>query len=367
MFTVGTTYYITPEHLNHWWMPSPNERVLISNVRDNPAVDPYSREVYNQQNIHSVAALCFAVQEKWSHIIIILWDQPQQFSEVDSFIYAELQSMIAAAIVRFDERQHYTKLEETAAQYHHAVRARQNAVDDFNRLAQEFDAFIYSIGHDLRNPIRYIRMLIEQFEDLYQHILKPNEQQQFAKIYEKFQEYNNALEALVRLYQRIGKPNVRAVDLKRIALEAWEIACTKAEASLAKACTFYVEELPIYHGDEALLQLVFVNLFSNAIKFSHPERPLAIEVSFTRDNNHQGVYCVRDNGIGFDMQYAAKLFIPFQRMHSAAKYTGMGIVLATVKRIISSHHGKIWFNAHINEGAAFFFTLGDMTENYRSD
>jgi light-regulated signal transduction histidine kinase (bacteriophytochrome) len=119
-----------------------------------------------------------------------------------------------------------------------------------------------------------------------------------------------------------------------------------------------IGELPSVEADPALLLQVFLNLIGNAIKYTKGREPARIEIGARTEPNHDVVYFVKDNGAGFDMQYAHKLFGVFQRLHRAEEYEGTGVGLALVHRIITKHGGRVWADAAVGSGATFFFTLG---------
>jgi light-regulated signal transduction histidine kinase (bacteriophytochrome) len=117
-----------------------------------------------------------------------------------------------------------------------------------------------------------------------------------------------------------------------------------------------IKTLAPVHGDQSMIRQVFVNLLSNAIKFTRPKGAGVIEISCMAKEN-QNIYCVKDNGIGFDMRYAGELFEVFQRHHSVDEFEGTGVGLAIVQRIIQRHGGQVWAEGVVNKGAAFYFTL----------
>ena len=118
-----------------------------------------------------------------------------------------------------------------------------------------------------------------------------------------------------------------------------------------------IAPLPTVVCDAELIRVVFSNLFSNAVKYSRPRLPAVVQVDWAEDTPGLPVITVRDNGVGFDMRYADKLFGVFQRLHSAEDFEGTGVGLATVQRIVNKHGGDIWVDARPDEGAAFHFTL----------
>jgi len=231
------------------------------------------------------------------------------------------------------------------------VKERTSQLETANK---ELEAFSYSVSHDLRAPLRAIdgfsRILIEDYApfmnietERYLKIIQDNAQQMGHLI--------DDLLAFSRLSrQPLKKQVINTVDLVHIAYE--DLTSERGD----RLIKFIVGELPNSQGDHALLKQVWINLISNAIKFTRNQENAIIEVGC---NYKEGVqtFFIKDNGVGFDMQYADKVFGVFQRLHRSDEYEGTGVGLAIVQRIINRHGGQIWVEAQPGNGATFYFTL----------
>ena len=224
---------------------------------------------------------------------------------------------------------------------------------------KELESFSYSVAHDLRAPLRAVDGFSNALlEDFSQQLPEP------AKEY---------LDTICRGAQRMGAliddllafsrltrqtMNKQSVDMEALVRGVLDEAVPHEEQSKIHLVD---GDLPAAHGDSALLRQVWSNLISNAVKYSRHAEQARIEIgSLTEKNNH--VYYVRDNGAGFDMKYADKLFGVFQRLHRADQFEGTGIGLAIVQRVIHRHGGRVWAESKINQGATFYFTLEGGTQ-----
>jgi len=220
---------------------------------------------------------------------------------------------------------------------------------------KELESFSYSVAHDLRAPLRamdgFSRMAIEDFAPAL-----PEEGQRYLHlIRDNAQQMGRLIDDLLT-FSRLGRQAVNRQPVKTAALVRQVIADLRHEQE-GREVTFVVGDLPDCSADPALLKQVFTNLLSNALKFTRRRDEPRIEVSSHIDGD-QPVYTVKDNGVGFDMQYAGKLFGVFQRLHRAEDYEGTGVGLAIVQRIVHRHGGRIWAEAAVDTGATFHFTLG---------
>jgi light-regulated signal transduction histidine kinase (bacteriophytochrome) len=235
-----------------------------------------------------------------------------------------------------------------------ADRANQMA-EKINSLVKELASFSYSVAHDLRAPIRSIvgfsNILLEDFSEG----LPAEGKNHLARVTGSAKKMGELIDSLLNLSRLNRKELSRGkVDLSALA-EA--VLNEIQESRPANKISRTIAKGIVAQGDAQLLQIVFVNLFGNAAKFS-AKKPQT-EIEFGTDLK-QGKTCffVRDHGAGFDMRYADKLFGTFQRLHSNAEFEGTGIGLATVQSIIHRHGGKIWAESKVDYGTTFYFTLG---------
>jgi PAS domain S-box-containing protein len=226
---------------------------------------------------------------------------------------------------------------------------------------KELEAFSYSVSHDLRAPLRHIsafsRLLAEEVGDR----LDATSQHYLDRIYSGTQEMGQLVDELLNL-ARVGRHalNRQTTNLNTIVSQVVALLQTECERRQVKWIT---ADLPPLDCDPILIKQVFQNLLANAVKFTRTRTHAVIEITH-RDAGKESpcgppVFVVRDNGIGFDMKYVDKLFGVFQRLHPAADFEGTGIGLATVQRIIQKHGGRVWAEGGVNQGAAFYFTLGN--------
>jgi len=228
---------------------------------------------------------------------------------------------------------------------------------------KELEGFTYSVSHDLRAPLRHIdgfsRMLLEEGDAG----LSDNARRYLDRIREGTKQMGQLVDDLLNL-ARLGRREMspQVTGLSSLAEEA--VGEMKKE-NPGRSIEWKVGPLPFVECDPGLMKQVFVNLLSNAVKYTRPRSAARIEVGALNQDD-QTVIFVRDNGVGFSMKYADKLFGVFQRLHRPEDFEGTGIGLATVQRILHRHGGRAWAEAELDKGATFYFTLGGEKSDSRN-
>jgi signal transduction histidine kinase len=230
----------------------------------------------------------------------------------------------------------------------------QEANQQLRSLNSELEAFTYSVSHDLRAPLRHIDGFADMLQNHAADKLDDKGRRYLRTISDSAKRMGTLIDDLL-VFSRMGRAEMRRgkVDLNSLADEV--IRELEGETK-GRNVVWKRAELPVVEGDFALLRQVFVNLFSNALKYSRPRDPAIIEIT-SIDGPGEKVICVRDNGVGFDMAYAHKLFGVFQRLHRTEEFEGTGIGLANIRRIITRHGGRVWAEGKVGEGAALYFSL----------
>ena len=232
------------------------------------------------------------------------------------------------------------------------VAARTAQLEASNK---ELEAFSYSVSHDMRAPLRHIDGFLELLHKRIAESLDAQSQHYMDTIADSARRMGLLIDDLLS-FSRMGRHELstQPVDLVSLVREVIQELQPETEG---RNIHWQIADLPIVNGDRAMLRVVLVNLLANAIKFTRPRAQAEIEIGCRPGAGSDGVIFVRDNGVGFDMQYADKLFGVFQRLHRTEDFEGTGIGLANVRRIINRHGGRTWAEGQVNQGATFYFAL----------
>ena len=244
------------------------------------------------------------------------------------------------------------------------ARSVRERTDQLEAANKDLEAFSFSVSHDLRAPLRGINGFSKILLENYSGKIPPEARTLLENVISSARLMEQLIEDLLNFSrsgrQPVVKQPVSLDDLVRLAAD--ELAPERE----GRAVEIRVEPLPGCFGDPALLKQVLVNLLSNALKFTRPRKRAVIEIGSGGAQPGERLYFVRDNGVGFDMEYSKTLFGVFQRLHRPGEFEGTGVGLSIVQRIIHRHGGRIWAEAAVDKGAVFYFTLPEANNDESS-
>jgi light-regulated signal transduction histidine kinase (bacteriophytochrome) len=252
--------------------------------------------------------------------------------------------------------QNEAELRQLNIELEHRVAERTRQLETAN---EELESFNYSVAHDLRSPLRSIDGFSRVLSNKYHDQLDATGQDWLERICRASQHMGHLIDDILKLSQVTRSPLKREpIDLSKI---AENVADSLGRTNPERQVRFILQQGLSVQADHGLLHVVMDNLLSNAFKFTGKKADAEIEFG-VRDIDGKRAFFVRDNGDGFNMEYAHKLFGAFQRLHTANEFEGTGIGLATVQRVIYRHNGKVWAEAIEGLGATFYFTLPQMEQ-----
>ncbi|MEI8234170.1 MAG: PAS domain S-box protein [Verrucomicrobiota bacterium] len=291
----------------------------------------------------TVALECRMVRADGSNYNLLISGAPLQ----------DEQGRVIGAVRMFTDITERKQMEERLAAAKQSAESHARLLEAANK---EMETFSYSVSHDLRAPLRSIdafsRILLEEY--LPQLPVKAQEYLRFVG--DGTRQMGRLIDDLLA-FSRLGHQSMHVQPLTMDQIVR-QLVNELAPEQEGRKLQVQIGDLPPCEADPVLLRVVWQNLLSNALKFSRGRDPAVIEIGSRRDGG-EVVYFIKDNGVGFDMRYADKLFVVFQRLHRAEDFEGTGIGLAMVQRIIHRHGGRIWGEAQVDRGATFSFTLGE--------
>jgi light-regulated signal transduction histidine kinase (bacteriophytochrome) len=262
---------------------------------------------------------------------------------------AELFKSNQALIMEVAERK---KAEEEIKKLNDDLLRRASLLESAN---DELESFSYSVSHDLRAPLRHIIGYAAMLQEDVPSAVSETAQQYLEKIQTSANKMATLIDELLQ-FSRTSRTELRLAPVALNTLIEEVIGDFQQETKGRKVLWKH-DPLPNVRGDVAMLRQVFVNLISNAVKYTQPRDSSTIEIGSSDHDQEAFVIFVRDNGVGFDPRYSDKLFGVFQRLHSDKEFEGIGIGLANVRRIIMRHGGRTWAEGKPGEGATFYFSL----------
>jgi light-regulated signal transduction histidine kinase (bacteriophytochrome) len=237
------------------------------------------------------------------------------------------------------------------------ARLRREWTNELERSNKELEAFSYSVSHDLRAPLRAIDGFSKALLDDHSEKLDKHACHCLQRVRTAAQKMSSLINDLLEL-SRVSRRALKKERIDLTALARGVVAELQDKDSSRSVAVDIADGLSIT-GDRSMLTIFLANLLGNAWKYTSKSSQPQIAFGCSNDGDAP-VFYIRDNGVGFDMAYADKLFIPFQRLHLESEFEGTGIGLAIAQRILSRHRGRIWAEAAVDAGATFYFTLGDI-------
>lgn len=285
----------------------------------------------------------FSINVYWWTLAITLWLYETTLHKALERLYM-IQTQLENLV---DERTHSLK---------HTVDELEKSKAQLEEANRDLESFAYSVSHDLRTPLRgldgFSRILLED----YHAQLDADGQHYLQRVRDSAQQMAQLIDDLLE-FSRLSRQPILKQEVDPAALVRQVLDELKPDY-IGRPVNIVIGDLPMCLADPGLLRQVLANLLSNALKYSRMREVAQVEVGWLSE---MSAYVVRDNGAGFDMRYANKLFDVFQRLHDAEAFEGTGVGLAIVKRIVERHGGRIWAEAEVDKGATFYFTLSGHT------
>ncbi len=330
-----------------------NRVVVINNVSEYKDCE-YWRQSVLKENICSYAAVPFYLSNKAIGVLELYSSEVNLFEDKEIKLLEEVEPDISYALDNIEVEKQRKRAEHDLAELNKELERRiKERTAQLIETNKELEAFAYSVSHDLQAPLRHINGFIE--------LLK----KQLPNVDDKTLHYLKTISESAARMGRLIDDLLTFSRLGRAELNKQKVNCSSMINEIIEEfrieyqnrnINWRISPMPQVEADYSLLKQVFANLIANAIKFTSKREIATIELDCKEENNYY-VFSVKDNGVGFDMQYYDKLFGVFQRLHSITEFTGTGIGLANVKRIVTKHGGTVWAEGRIDEGATFYFTI----------
>lgn len=264
---------------------------------------------------------------------------------------SDIQGNVVSVLSLSRDVTHFIKTERKIKELNAQLEAQAK---DLREINQELVAFTHAVSHDLKAPLRSIAGFTEAIEENFSSGLPDEAKDYLRRANLATRKMGQLIDSLLVL-SRVGRKEIETdmVDLSRMAKDFLE---DLRRSQPEREVEFVIKKDLKVRGDPRLLEVAMQNLLRNAWKFTGGRSPARIEFGMDEEGGKK-VFFIKDNGVGFDMSYADKLFTPFQRLHSSNDFPGAGVGLSTVKRIVVRHNGRIWADAEVGKGAVFYFYI----------
>jgi len=324
------------------------QQVLQTGQQDTMAIQKYDVRrpdgIFEERYWSPINSPVFGMDRKIEYII-------HRVEDVTEFVRQKHQSKPAEA-PGDALRAHMERMEAEIFKSTQQIQATNQQLQAVNK---ELEAFSYSVSHDLRSPLRHIDGFVDLLRKQSSEKLDERGRRYLDIITKAAHQMGNLIDDLL-VFSRMGRAEMHRQNVDMDALVHEAVATLQAELA-GRNVMWKIAPLPQAKADAAMLRQVWINLLTNAVKYTRPRDPAVIEIGANDASAAETEFFVRDNGVGFDMDYVEKLFGVFQRLHRAEDFEGTGIGLANVRRIVLRHGGRTWGEGKVDAGAVFHFTL----------
>ena len=351
---VGSLSSLTPEPRggNADWLRSGTSQ-LIPRVTEpmlaSASLDARQLAALREMGLSSLMMVPMVARGRLIGAITFALSDPSRLYDEQSMIVAE--EFVRGAALTIDNIRLYQESQQLNAELEKRVAERTGQLQFAN---QELEAFSYSVSHDLRAPLRAIAGFSRVLLDEYASRFDTESSRMMNIVRDSALRMSQLIDDLLA-FSRIGRRQIKSsmIDMAQLAASVYEEMRLMDPERIVEVS---IHPLPPMKGDPPLIRQIFVNLISNALKFTNRGNHAFIEIG-SKAEGDEIVYYVKDNGVGFDMEYQNRLFGVFQRLHTAEEFEGTGVGLAIVKGIVNRHGGRIWADAKLKEGATFYFSF----------
>lgn len=334
-----------------------DQTLVINDIDSDARLSDLNRTSLDAVNLQ--AFVCASVRKGEGNVIWSLAAStatPRTWTQVEVELIETVAERIWAAVERARAeaalQQMMQKVQALNKTLEQRVQARTAQLEAIN---QELDAFSYSVSHDLQTPLRYINSFVERLQTKLNTDQADASSLRYLGIIEEAAGQAHKMINDLLQFSRMGKTPLNMAHVAMAELVE-QVRSQLEPETIDRSIDWQIEPLPEVQGDPDLLRLVVQNLLSNAVKYTRDLTPATITIG-SNAYDHEIVFFVQDNGAGFDMKYQDRLFSLFQRLHSQEQFTGTGVGLANVRRIIHRHGGRVWAEGVVDQGATFYFSL----------
>ena len=330
------------------------DHVFTTDIATDERMAPW-RDAALAQEFRSCAAFPLVVEDRCVAVLTAYASEPGFFDEQEVELFDGLAADLSFALEAMQRDEKRRAAEDQLRRLSEELEQRvQDRTHELRAANAELEAFSYSVSHDLRAPLRAIDGFSQALLSRYGDRLDADGRHALERVRAGSERMGVLIDSMLEL-SRLGRRPVefREVDLSALAAEVVEqLRAEEPERDVE----VLIEPNVSVVGDKELLRVALQNLLGNAFKFTTQQPHARLQFGRTEHGGDAAIF-VRDNGVGFDMNHAAKLFLPFARLHSESEFGGTGIGLATVQRVIARHRGRVWAQGAIGDGATFYFTL----------